>query len=353
MIIEIKKFLYQNEYFADALGARKIDDIQVLVITSEWKKENGKSIFAIFSKWEKTPRYILSVMHDQRYNYYLEREFENLRKVRSIPDNLISSKIPEPLFLGELKQQLVLIQSAMVGESLRAIIPNKFRQRRFQRKIGLFDELVNWILRFEEKFPSNRDMVSTKSIILDEINFFRETQQFDSVIEKYLDEIKTKLEKMENQLPAARPQHCDFWVGNVFVKENSISGIIDWEMFKEITIPFNDIFSLATHCGFWCSPLQSENYLMHEFLMQFKSEWYATQVAIWFKRYLKKNNLELEVLDLLIPMILIKRTNDMQKIIGENTIDIENTWRELFNYFVIHKAEYLPRVILKHKKSTS
>lgn len=353
MILGIKNFLWESAGFADELNAKDVNDIKVLVIASEWKKETGKSIFAIFPPERKFPKFILSMMHDAKFNYYLEREYQNLNFVRNNIKEHLKEQIPEPVYLGKILDHQCLIQAAIPGYSLRVHIHSRPGKWLMRKKIQMFQKLVDWLLLFESTCQTEKksQSVGIKDLIIKELDTFRQSQVCDQFINDSIDRLKEQADSMSQSLPQPKPQHCDFWVGNVFIQDKEIRGVFDWEMFEKRSIPFNDLFSLVTHCGIWSGRPDSGNYLLNEFKMQFKSKWFSEQVACWFGTYLKRNHLVAEILDVLIPVILIKRTNGMQKIIQENSIPIKNTWKELVQFYLTNKDDYFPLKAVTRKNN--
>ncbi len=352
MIFEIKKFFWENQALLKGWKVKDIDDIHVLIIASDWKKETGKSIFAIFAHQQNCPHFILSMMHDENYDSNLETEYQNLHFVRNGVDEDVKSLIPSPIYLGKILNRLCLIQTAAPGCSLMVLVHGKYSRAKLTKSISMFQKLVDVLMLFEKSLSriSKKNSTTTLKLIVDELDFFINNQTGQKDLKKSVEKMKRQADSLQGNLPVPQNQHGDFWAGNVFVQNKKISGIIDWEMFEKVSIPFNDIFSLATHCSFWHGKPDSRNYLLNEFMMQFKSSWFSEQVAFWFSQYLCQHHLEAEILELMIPVILIKRANDMQKIIDKNSIRIQNTWKELLEFYLANQNDYLPLRVINRKK---
>ena len=350
MIAELKKFLRENEMIGTEKYFPKNQDLSVLVVTSEWKKETGKSIFIIVDNSSHRPLLVASVMHSQTHNSILEEEFSNLNTIHGrVKDISLGRQIPVPVHLGDIGGRLALIQTAAQGVPLKIFVGRK-SSLTFKSKIRNISELLfNWIMVFEESMGTEPASLSLKTsdLMVREIDRYLVQNKLPSTQMEYLQNLKNQIAESSEKFPLPKPQHNDFWVGNVLGSKNEIRGVIDWETYEKNGIPLSDLFSMVTHISFRTGRQVKGSYLLNEFYLQFHLKWYAQIVAKLFRNYCAINKINENMLKIFIPVILLKRANMMDDIIRENSIKIENTWKELFLFFVENRNHYLPLQILE------
>ena len=345
MIDELKRFLRENGAHEFGTGIANTQDISVLVVTSEWKKETGKSIFILVDNQSGLPRWVAGTMHSAAYNSILEEEFSNLKSIRTTLQNRpLQDQIPAPVYLGNIADRLVLFQTAVQGLPLKIFTGRKSILTFKSRIRNLLGMLFEWIVLFEKSTSGEKKLSSAKTgdRILREIDTYLVSQRVSRNQEAYLKKLRDRIQDLREGFPSPVPQHNDFWVGNVLAQKNKINGVIDWETYEENGIPFSDVFSMVTHINFWLGKQIQGSYLLNEFYLQFHSRWYSEIVSEVFRTYCKNNQINQSLLTLLVPAILIKRANMMASVIKRNSVPIQNTWDEVFRFFVENRQGYLP-----------
>lgn len=344
MIQQLKEFVLSNPSIFPGLKSKSTWDIFILVITSEWKKETGKSTYLIFDKQTDFPDYVTSMMLDSKNSNHLENEFNTLSFIRSRVANRIKHQIPQPIYLGPIFSTPCFVQSAISGSPLKAGIYKKNKSYLKKTITALFEDLTGWLIIFEDSLDQDQDEyeASMRELLENELDEFIRTCREDSFLTDEIDLLKDQLSHVENQLPKPKAQHGDFWIGNVIGQDSQIKGIIDWEGFDKATLPFLDLVSLTAHCGFWIGKSWSKNHLLNAFSMQFHTNWYSDLVSGLYRKYLDHHHMDSSLLEIFVPCALVKRANVLGEIIAKNSMPIQNTWKELAEYYFRHKDKYLP-----------
>ncbi len=224
MIPFIEKFL-QDKYSINPLSillpSKQIKDknVQIITILIKAKDKNIETPFLIV----KFPRYF-----DNQYaNTSLELEKSNLHYLRTMPFNEIFLKtIPEVKFFENIYGYLVLGETVVNGNDMsQNIFSNRFIIDIFQKNLQI---ALNWLIYFQKTIGAKPN---TWNAYLENTikNVACKNIEIENVLKmpKFLDlinQVGTKEVRIYSQ-------HGDFHASNLFINNEEISGVIDWEDF--------------------------------------------------------------------------------------------------------------------------
>lgn len=204
-----------------------------LLVRTQIKNASGPNLIV------RIPRYPGNIHADRT----LELEYGNLVKVfDSVNNSDISGTIPRPLFKDIINSSKVIAFSFLPGKDMGSLIGTENLFAAFSRDIGF---AFAWLASFQSKFKGEEIDINETFV----------NEHIDSKVAAYKSLSPDNVPRHEKYFRVARdllvgargkkliiyPQQGDFHASNIFVVNNNISGVIDWEDFGYSRGPFFDI----------------------------------------------------------------------------------------------------------------
>ncbi len=206
----------------------------------------------IFVDQDRTPSALIKASPDPEEAKWFEQEFNNLSFLCHHGNPQFVRTIPEPLYVGNIRDFMILAETAMPGTRMKNFPPNAyFSSNRFQLH---FANVMQWLYEFHqcvvdsETEPASLDRENQLSIPIEEYrNTFRLSSELDSLL-------KTTMECLEQADIPKTPWHRDFCTANILVNNGQQISIIDWEHPLIKSWPLLDLLYFIT--SIWCIPLK-------------------------------------------------------------------------------------------------
>ena len=311
MIPQLKLYLIKHwpEIFPHIRLPRSIDFLQVSGSISA----PGKVFFLAFIDGKPKPQFVVKVSRNQRDNSFLVAEYENLKYVHKITDEFAKESVPRAVLLEDIGEHKILIQTAVVGESLK----RRLRAGPFINKgiILRVDELLtDWLANFQLKIGLKEEKLDSQFLeayIRKPIETFVLTFDLSEIEKQYFqsfDEIWNKLSGI--QLPLVF-QHGDFMFSNIFNLRRDKLGIIDWENARKAQLPMHDLFHCLLWQGFLFFKAKTEyERALANFQFSFcEDNWYSKIIKSCFKKYCSKIGIDEKLMEVLFVMFLVNSAN--------------------------------------------
>lgn len=276
----------------------------------------GRILLFIFPDKAFYPVALAKIPRDDAGRAFLEQEYDNLDKVRSLVSAELGATIPEPLALVEWGRELVGVERALEGlprentphQSVRRLLAAE--QRELAR---------NWLLAFHTQTTTAWVTLAQESVFsaaLSPLEALRTHYQLTSHEEKLIERLKEQMSQLADQSLPLVCQHGDFWTGNILWKDGEISGIVDWEHFRFEVPPFRDLFLFAYDAGL----VKRDGSLRPD-------EFIHT--------YFAQMNLDDRFIEIFWPVILATLATRECSVIGEQPTASDQHFRRLFRQYAL------------------
>lgn len=313
MIPYIKEFILKN-WESLKLGQRPKDllfikfedrlirsqDVSIITFLVKKITNNGETPFLIV----KIPRY----PENQYANLTLENEYNNLIKVQeNIDDQNILNAMPNPILMKKINNSIVFISNHLLGNEMGYSIFSKNIDSAF---LDNFNMSFKWLVNFQNLW-TNKFMITfkeftdkyVKAIIQKYCTTFPNRANSH---DKYFDAILHKCSEFSNEEIIILPQHGDFHASNLFITNNKISGVIDFEDFTENGIPcFDLIHFISSYFEALFDYSANIGYGKGIELLTCNSQWKEI-IEICIKKYCKTLTININMLAIFIPLFLIE-----------------------------------------------
>lgn len=207
-------------------------------------KINGKSSpeasinLVIFMEKERQPRYFIKLNRTPNEFSAIEKEFYNLKRLRNILPSDLLRALPEPVFMGKIDDVTVVL--------IETFLPGKKTVLNTCSKLNMFYLLsVDWLKAFYAATKNNKADLKWQDFRED----FRrviDSVEWNHSLRKKLDTIFKKVENISAlNLPVASMQG-DFSFNNILINNEDFY-IVDWESYREKSLPFSDMEFLIFH----------------------------------------------------------------------------------------------------------
>lgn len=243
MIPFIKKYLFDN--WQDLRMGKKPDDLLFIKLPARNIRAPELSIVsfllkAVYKKKEtpvlivRFPRYAENI----EANASLKSEYDNLNYLNSnVNKDEIKQVIPHPIMYKEINSTWVLAINYLPGQGLGERIISSDILKAY---IENYQLSFSWLVGLQKELDGNK-REPVKNVVERVIGQFEKMFPDLSIRSKdYFLKTRAVAEKHNMDIPIMI-QHNDFHADNIFVLNNKISGVIDWEDCEREGIPGFDL----------------------------------------------------------------------------------------------------------------
>ena len=177
-------------------------------------------------------------------------EHEAIQRVRRRLPQPLRASVPEPLAFARASGFEALLLSGLPGRSAYVELHTRFAPRWFVA--SHLQQAAVWLARFHEATRSHTGVFEperSRSALLRTLT----EQEIDAGDSGWLDSLCESCRR--SPLPLAS-SHGDFWARNVLVdvhpghtSDAALTGVVDWECFREEAPPFEDLFHFPLTYG--------------------------------------------------------------------------------------------------------
>jgi len=310
MVEIIKEFLL--EHWQELFPFRKHPgQWRFLLIKGNLGGYGGNSTFLIFSDQEAKPFIAVKTSRDPKYEKRLEQEYIALRYLRdNLPEDL-SGHIPQAYYVGHTLCRNILIEEAVSGKSLDAIM--KERALGKQRYIySMIEMLSTWLIDLQKEICNRGNLLFGSEHqyedLSKQIDSFSEGYLISEKEESFLDYLKQGVVSLKNSKVPLPFEHRDFSPINIILANDKF-WVIDWVDFKREGLPLQDVFYFLLWLNFsnYSSEKEFQVRLKHFFQMFFRNGKHSRIATKIIKRYCDAFGIDLAYVKIFLALFLITR----------------------------------------------
>ena len=217
---------------------------------------SAKTTLIFLDRYERAV-IVAKVARDKIAEADITAEFDALNAMSRHAAGSITAQIPRPLGLVRIDAHLVLIMAGLDGKPMMS--------RYYAR--GHTDSPANVARDFRTAFAWLDDLQSATR--LGSMSLAEAAARWSHrVLDRYFEEIGCSAEEealfadasararslSHVEVPVCA-SHGDYWIGNLFVRKDRVTGVIDWERADAQRLPFADIYKFPTSYGFYLDRL--------------------------------------------------------------------------------------------------
>jgi len=235
----------------------------------------------------------------------LRLEHHNLSFLTGKIKEELKSSIPSTIFLKEIEGCLVLAESIVKGSEMSSTILGS--PQILETFLKNLDAASGWLISFLSSFDKKTCKLQR--------TVSRTTEEYSSLFPKRDKKVFSRsfelLEHFSNTLAnkdiPLMPQHGDYHADNIFMENGKISGVIDWEDFSTEAHPpcFDLIHFIYTYLEALYGAFFNMGSLELTRSLQINEPFYNRIDAV-FGSFCKDTGIDLELMELLIPLYLLK-----------------------------------------------
>lgn len=313
MVPQLKDYLITNwnRLFGDKVLPQNLSFLEIAGTTSA----PGKVLFLIFKDNSTNPLFLAKVSRNQKDNSLLLCEYNNLQYIDKICSQFIKDSIPRPIFLEEIGNHRVLLETALEGKAISETL--SFRHPVSKKIISRNCSLsIDWLIRFHIETNCKEKRLERDNIhtyIEEPIESFCSTFELNTDEIKFFQNLKVIIERLTNRNYPLVFQHGDFTPSNILISQNKF-GIIDWEFSRTEGLLLHDLFFFLLWYGFAQCRKDVHDTRLSSFQASFMSKnWYSDLISRCIKEYCKKMHIAEDSIKLFFILFLINLANKEYK----------------------------------------
>lgn len=338
MMVELQQLLL-DQWDDFQFNLPRPAEISIIQRSSAWRTGQGKIVQLLFRRHDRQPFAVAKFAQNEAYRHGIVREFEQLRWLRQNATPEFNGTLPRPLWLGQIRQQTVYLESACPGQSLSHLLSTK--PFFFRRKVTqAFELAVDWLKAFYGEIslpPVALTEQEIQQLFLEPLDRFRRQFELSMTEERLLNSLQSGVMAHCGQRLPLVPSHGDFGGGAILIHDRQIA-VIDWEFFQPRCLPLFDLFKLFIHPG--VALFGSKRWGMQDqFRALFELTWYADLAGRLIQNLCTELQLTPELVGILFPLFLIHliEQHDADRS-GSDQRDAG--WRPLFAVYADGWAEH-------------
>ena len=312
MIDQLRDFLLDN-WNKILPHLKQPHELRFLIAKGSIGGYGGKVNLFLFVDNEPQPIVIAKTVRDAQSDQLLAIEYNSLRYIHSTLSKSLREKTPQVYFLGQVGIYKVLIEEAVTGKSIDAIVTSNLFSRR-QIACRMLKIIFVWLIE------SKKELNIRENYYINEANH---KEYFSNPIEKFLrvynisGKEKNFINNMENSISDIVKhkyplvfEHGDLSPINIIYSKDKF-WVIDWTCSKTKSLPFCDLFFLLIWFVFCNYPNEVEGIVrLNNFDQMFlKNGKYSSIASELIRDYCNKFNIDLLFLKTFFAMFIINRAN--------------------------------------------
>jgi aminoglycoside phosphotransferase (APT) family kinase protein len=227
--------------------------VEGIVLAGPDKAPASNVTFFVFDRNRELAA-VAKVGRDPAYDGRLGSEYATLRELRGSGDAAFAASVPEALALTRIGGRTVLLLSAMDGRPLMTdyYAPGHVGD---PARVGHdFSIAGAWLASLH--VGSSRGRITFGQELFDRwigatFDRYRTVVGWNDAEERIYELVRERARALYGTHLPVTALHGDFWMGNILVKDGTISGVVDWERANLAAPPFTDIYKFPTSYGFY------------------------------------------------------------------------------------------------------
>lgn len=311
MIEQLKEYLLESRN--SALPLKQPKRLRFLLTKGSLGGYGGRVTFFIFSDGQAYPALIAKIVRDPRDAHLLKTEYDSLKYVRENLSEAMREKIPRVFSLDDIGSYRVLLEEAVRGKSLDAIITGGILGQKNNALRGL-NRIVDWLIGFQAELAAKENQqingLNQNEYFAAPLDTFSSRYAFSGKEKNFLDLLRSELPRIFDTGFPLVFEHGDLSPINILFRRDKF-WIIDWAAAKYKGLPLYDLFFLLTWFVFRNYRKEKEGgAVLENFNNIFlKDGEYAAAAVRLIKDYCGKLNISLASVKILFAMFLINSAN--------------------------------------------
>lgn len=204
------------------------------------KDPNAKVTILLLAPEGDTPLYAVKVPTSTAAERAVQAEASALRSLREAGLGVVEHTLPQAVELVEHRGMTALVMNALPGLPLSRLYAER-RHTGSRSLVGRdFAVVGEWLCAFQD--ATLRDGAPEPARTGDRIRArFGDDPATDAAAEK-IGELESQL---STQVQVSAAVHGDLWFGNVLVRDDRVSGVVDWESAAASGNPVRDLVRFA------------------------------------------------------------------------------------------------------------
>jgi|GEM_PF-3406851 len=316
MIPFIKKYIFENWDKLD-LGARP-EDLLFIKFADRGIRNPAVGTISFLAKkilyGKESPIFILRIpryAESEGAGQTLRNEYDNLNNVHAkLKGSSLTATIPKPILFTKVRSSAIFMLSVLPGKDMAMRIIEGNIQKSY---IDNFRLAFSWLVEFQkswgmETLEFNQDFVDkyVKRVFV----VYRDTfPQNAGLHDRYFNRILAKAKRSYGKKVSVLPQHGDFHAANIFVHKDRLSGVIDWEDFREEGLPCHDLFHyIKTYLEGFYAFAEEQGKIQGIEAIAWSQEW-GRVVSDLARSYCQAVRVDIELMEIFLPLFLVETIN--------------------------------------------
>jgi len=322
-----------KSWFPDIKKVKKISFVKL----ASSSVVNRPLSFLLFDIENGYPFACLKIIRNVDRRHFLETEFKNLKYIyKTVSSEYVLSAIPRPIWIGEIENHIILLETALQGKTLWNIGVKK--RKNFNKTI---DAIIDWMVPFHRETTVYVGKIShyyIEKYLKSELDSFY--ANFNKINLDYKDILLETLAQISQMYSGIGfpilCQHGDISPHNILMRKKAIR-IFDWEDSIQKSFPFLDICDLLTNFLCILNPQRISNDLFTFYILNENTN---DIFRFYFSKYCSKLNINSKLLSLFFPFYLVRKANrDFYKY--PNKSHLAFNWINRLNiFFQYHNFEH-------------
>jgi|GEM_PF-2780395 len=238
-----------------APGVSKPKDLSYMLQGSQsYRAPYTKVIVLFFRPGDDSPVVVGKVPDDPQFAGIVEREYEHIKRMHDGPyPDALKNAIPRPIALEQIGKDIVLLETAIVGESMSLQLLRNARDEQYMREA--FEDALAWLtLMQNDELKGEAGAAQATAVVEETLGYYRELYSPEGDEKQVLEDAWAVVKPLIGAGLPVVPVHGDFWVNNIFRRERQVVGVLDWEFARPASIPVWDLFQFEFSMGIAANP---------------------------------------------------------------------------------------------------
>jgi hypothetical protein len=198
------------------------------------------------------PSVVVKVARRPSAEAALRAEHRALQDLCNHPPLGVESSLPRPLLLESVTGCLVLATTALPGGPMSVGYYRPGHARSPAAVRGDFELAGSWLAAFQQSTRRGRLLIgpgTLDDVVLPIFGRYRAVIGWSSWEESLLDRLAGVCEALSGVAVPLVAVHGDFAIGNLLVSDGRVSGVVDWELGRDVGHPFTDLVKFVSSYG--------------------------------------------------------------------------------------------------------
>lgn len=217
-------------------------------------KVSAGKICVIFFDARDRPAVVAKVARATIGESALRREYAVLEHLWDLGASFVTEYAPEPLLLEEVDGRLVLALTHRPGRPMLTLYHTPGHTSDADRVTHDFTVAGDWLQAFQRQTLSEAEQLDDEAFerrVTGVFARYRDTVGWSAEEEDLAMAVADRAARLRGYPVPVTAVHGDFWMGNLLMDGQRVSGVLDWELGLTSGLPLSDIYKFPTSYGFY------------------------------------------------------------------------------------------------------